>query len=397
VVLLVGALVASAIGGTGLTILAAQRGIVGGSAAALAPRAGCASDGVGPCASSAALAPVPYSHSWYIDHPDHVAALGADDARWLNVQATGSECSRAFLTVLDFGHPTRKYMGHASPLDDYAVTLFGHMDTWRTYREVEGIAQTYLDAWAGAASGCVHLHLALGTSNYAECGKAVGPCDVATAGHYWDVVAHDVMASAMAKGYGQMVDVWVGDDLEGSWDPWQTTATFLGAARDQERTYTTHVPLVDFGDADAGACSEVTGDCAAPWTPANVYAAAWGLGWNVPLPEAYTPSTTRLWEEVAATQGPRVTAGALDARDGRGALGFAGVMTECAGADPLTTTPCHPGTDGGTGSSACEWSPAIAFDHLQDVVGPQYRLAYATNIQWPDPPASDQATSSLCG
>jgi hypothetical protein len=322
-----------------------------------------------------------------------MVALGAGDARWLNTQAAGSECSRDFLTVLDFGHPTRKFTGHASPLDDYAMSLFGHQDAWRTYREVEGLAQRYLDAWVAAASPCPRLHLVLGTSNFKECGKAVGACSVAAAGQSWDVVAHDVMAYVADKGYSQVTGIWVGDDLEASWDPWPMTATFLAAVRDQEHTYITHVPLVDYGDAEAGACSEVTGDCADPWTPEDVYAAAWGLGWDVPLPEAYTSAAMQQWDDVAAAQDLRA------ARDANDPLAFAGIMTECAEADPLPTTVCRPQTGGATGSGACEWSPAIAFNrlHLHSDADLEHPPAYATNIQWPDLPASAQADGSACG
>ena len=61
---------------------------------------------------------------------------------------------------------------------------------------------------------------------------------------------------------------------------------------------------MDYGDAHSGACSEVTGTCDTPWTQENVYDAAWGIGWALPLPETYTARTTQRWEDIAATLHP---------------------------------------------------------------------------------------------
>jgi hypothetical protein len=318
------------------------------------------------------LPPIPYAHSWYIDNPDNVSAMGSGDAAWLTQESATFGCRTDFLTVLDFGHPTRKYTGHASPLDDYAMSLFGHHDDWRTYREVEQLAERYLDAWMGNVSACPQLHLALGASNYNECGKAVGACDVGVAGQYWDIVIHDVTAYVAAKGYDkQVIAVWLGDDIEGSWDPWPTTQRFLEGARNQERAYTTHARLVDYGDADFGACSEVTQDCSNPWSLQNIYDAAWGVGWNVPLPEAYTYETTQRWQQVQTIVGAA------------NPMYFAGVMTECAGIDPLPTATCDVSPVGQAGSPQCEWSPALA-QHRVQAADSRQQLAYATNIQWFD-------------
>ncbi len=271
-------------------------------------------------AKSAACAPqkVLYSHSWYITHPDEMASLGQQDAHWLNQESAKSGCRGSFLTILDFGHPSTKYSGNASPLDNYAMSLYGHQST---YRQVEQFAERYLDAWHAAANRCPQLRLALGTSNYAECVAAVGACSVSTAGQQWDAVVHDVMGYVTAKGYShQVTDVWVADDLEGSWDPWPTTLTFLHGVQAQERTYTTHAHLVDYGDADAGACSEVTGACNQPWSTEDVYAAAWSVGWDLPLPEIYSTGTSHRWETVTRSVGK---------------MAYLGAITECSGAESI--------------------------------------------------------------
>jgi hypothetical protein len=316
------------------------------------------------------LAPIPYSHSWYVDDPTKVTWMGATDGAWLSQQSGQYGCGADFLTVLDFGHPTRKFTGHASPMDDYAMTIFGLRNDWRTYREVDQLAKQYLDAWMGAAGNCPKLHLVLGTNNFNECGKAVGVCDLGTAGRYWDIVVHDVAAYVSAKHYDQQVlAVWLGDDLEGGWDPWPTTLRFLEGVRDQELAYPTHARLVDYGDANAGACSEVTQECSGAWSVQNVYQAAWGLGWNVPLPEAYTAGTIQRWQDV------QTLVGAMDP------MTFVGLMTECGGTDPLPTGRCDASDLSQGGPAQCQLSPALARDRVQ-AADPRQQLAYATNIQF---------------
>lgn len=328
------------------------------------------------------LKPVPYSHSWYIDQPDMMTEIGQRDAKWLNQQTESgvAACSTEYLTVLDFGHPTRKG-ATGSSLDDYAMSMFGKQDAWRTYREIEQLAKTYIDSWMASVSSCPRLVLVMGTSNFAQCSKSVGPCDVYTAGKYWDIVAHDVADYVTQKGYGSRITgVWVGDDAETSWDPWPVTAQFLYGVRDQERTYQTHARMVNYGDANIGACSEVTGGCDGAWTPENVYDAAWGIGWAVPLPEAYTPTTIQRWVDVAnvMSMGPSP----------REFMQFHGFMTQCGEADPLPLDGCYP-----AGESKCQFSPAVAYQRLH-AADKRHPLTYATNIQWLQPQTNEPGSAA---
>jgi hypothetical protein len=306
-----------------------------------------------------------YSHSWYITNPSDMPWLAKQDAQWLSEESAGNGCAGDFLTILDFGRLTTKYSGNASPLDDYATTFFGQKPAWRTFRQIEQMAKQYLDVWYASATDCPHLHLALGTSNYAECADAVGTCATFVAGQQWDVVVHDVMAYVSGKGYGQKVlAVWGADDLEGSWDPWTTTLSFLHGMQTQEKTYATHAHLVDFGDADANACAEVTGDCTHPWTEANIYSAAWGVGWDLPLPEIYTNGTAHRWDKVTQSQGP---------------MPYLGAITECSGQDPLPAGRCW--VQFGAGG-ACQYSPTMSYAWLQAAPARQPTV-YMTNMQWP--------------
>jgi hypothetical protein len=309
--------------------------------------------------------PAGYSHSWYITNPSDIPWLAKQDAQWLSEESSGNGCAGDFLTILDFGRLTTKYKGHASQLDNYATTLFGQQASWQTFRQIEHLAEQYLDVWYADTTSCPHLHLAIGTSNYTECVKAVGPCSASVAGQQWDIVVHDVMSYVASKGYGQKVlAVWAADDLEGSWDPWSTTLSFLHGVQAQERTYAIHAHLVDYGDADSGACAEVTGDCSHPWTKSNVYSAAWGVGWDLPLPEIYTNGTANRWDELTQSQGP---------------LQYLGAITECSGRDPLPTGRCW--VQFGAGG-ACQYSPAMSDAWLRAAPARQPTI-YLTNMQWP--------------
>lgn len=306
-----------------------------------------------------------YSHSWYITNPADMAWLAKQDGQWLSEESAGNGCAGDYLTILDFGHLTMKYHTNASPLDNYATTLFGQPSTWRTYRQIEQLAEQYLDVWYASTTNCPHLHLALGTSNYAECVDAVGTCSVYVAGQQWDVVVHDVMNYAASKGYGNKVlAVWAADDLEGSWDPWATTLSFLHGVQAQEHTYTTHAHLVDYGDADAGACAELTGDCSQPWTESNVYSAAWGVGWDLPFPEIYSNGTAQRWDTLNRSLGP---------------MQYLGAITECSGQDPLPSGRCW--VQFGAGG-ACQYSPTMSYSWLKTVPARQPTI-YVTNMQWP--------------
>jgi hypothetical protein len=335
-------------------------------------------------------APIPYSHSWYIDQPDALAQLGQRDAGWLNEQSVSGStaCPTEYVTVLDFGHPTRKFATNGSALDDYAMSMFGKIDSWRTYREVEQLAQTYIDSWVATASSCPRLILVLGTSNYAECAKAVATCDVYTAGKYWDLVVHYVADYVQEKGYGSRITgVWVGDDAETSWDPWPVTASFLYGVRDQERTYQTHARMVNYGDAVLGACSEVTGACSGAWTAENVYDAAWGIGWAAPMPEAYTSTSVQRWQGVADV----MSSGAGT----REFMQFLGLMTECGERDPLPLAGCRPQGAGLEGGGSCELSPAGAYQRLH-AADARHPLTYATNIQWLQPQTDEPTGAHPC-
>jgi hypothetical protein len=185
------------------------------------------------------------------------------------------------------------------------------------------------------------------------------------AGQQWDIAVHDVMSYVSQKGYNQKVlSVWGADDLEGSWDPWTTTVSFLHGVQTQEKTYSAHAHLVDFGDANSNACAEVTGDCSHQWTESNIYSAAWGVGWDLPLPEIYTNGTAHRWDEVTQSQGP---------------MQYLGAITECSGKDPLPTGRCW--VQFGAGGE-CQYSPTMSYAWLQAAPARQPTV-YMTNMQWP--------------
>lgn len=363
---------------TSLAVLSTQgsyagaNGDVTGSGALISA---CLNAGSSTCSSSETTQTALYSHSWYIDDPTEMATLGAGDAKWLNQESPLNHCKGDFLTVLDFSHPTMLTNKNASPLDNYAMSIFSKPQDWQTFRQVEKLAEVYIENWVANATACPHLRLALGTNNYTECMDAVvSGCDLTEAGKAWDMVGHDVAQWVQDQGYQyQITAVWLADDLEGSWDPWPTTLKFLEGVRVQEHTYSKHINLVDFGDANAGACSEVTGRCDQGWTEQNVLQAAWQVGWDLPLPETYSHGQTGRWISLAHDLGQ---------------IHFTGIMTECSGPDPLPRGLCWVRFGKGTGE--CQWGPTMGVQGLQPA-DPSHQITYATNIQWLEIPKESHA------
>lgn len=317
-----------------------------------------------------------YGHSWYVNNPGALTTW----AYWSgSVESTfcGQNGSGTFLDVLDFGRPGAKY-ATGVPLDRYAVTTFGggNSANWHTYREVEVMAEDYADTWFNDTSSCPRLVLALGTNNSYECQGGVGDCSVYTAGQQWDVVVHDVANYLAARGESWQISVWGASDLETEWDPWTTTVAFLNGYTNKEGSYSSHPLFIDYGDANYGVCSDVTGSCSAPWSQQNVYDAAWGIGWNVPIPETYTQWLEQRWLNVNNSSSVNYYANHMQ---------YYGLMAECteadtpleqAGAGPLPSGNCYQ-----QGNLQCEWSPNVGFNALASDPN-QIRLTSAgpTNI-----------------
>jgi len=133
----------------------------------------------------------------------------------------------------------------------------------------------------------------------------------------------------------------------------------LNGYTSQENTYTTHALLIDYGDAAYYSSNLQNGPT---WTPQNVYQAAWGIGYDVPVPETYLGGQTQNWVNVLNSQGY---------------MQFYGNMAQCSESDTLPTNTCWVQRD-----QQCQWSPYLGYSSLSTEVS-QPSITYSTNIQWP--------------
>lgn len=307
--------------------------------------------------------------------------LAHQDASQANYVCANNQYVNDFMTVLNFGRPAH-FSGGYGIVSSY---IGNHVDS-----DVQGYAQVYATEWYNATTSCPHLKLVIGTGNDYECDlpgtqTLDSNCSVYYAGSNWDLLAHNVASYLSSKGYAWQITAWPGDDIEGSWDQYLTgscsgpqTYDFVhGLASYEGSAYTSHLNMVDFGDADWGDStiqSRNNQPACGSWTSRtqqNIYDAAWGVGWDVPLPETYTSGQTGRWSTVY-TNSSQVKASS-------GTMLFYGNMTECSEGDQLSTgTYCYVG-----GNYDCEYTPEQGYLTLgSDINSSWYSSSYSTNIRY---------------
>jgi len=252
--------------------------------------------------AAAASKPSVYSHSWYIRDPGYPSYqtmynLGASDG------AFEKSCD-FYVTVLDFGQVSygNPYWGGGSA--QYGTFIFnvtlGY--PFMSDNQIAAAVEQYAAGWHHAASSCSSLQVAAGTSNNNECPFG-SPCSTYTAGYDWGAMVNTVNSWLSAEGYSAQVDAAGADDVETGWDPPSKTFPFLNGFYASSGSHNTF--LYDYGDAFVNSV----------WTDADVYDAAWGYYFDVPLPEIYTYYGANAWATLYHNHQNIV---------------FFGVLTECA-------------------------------------------------------------------
>jgi hypothetical protein len=303
--------------------------------------------------------------------------LAKGDASWAsnNCQSNG----QVFLTILDFGQPAQ------------VSGVYGSYDlngNWDPDSTVASLAQEYAKVWFNQSSSCPALQLVIGTNNYHECPYSNGgACSVTTAGSDW--FTQVVLATynyINSNGWAWQEHVWGGDDIEGGWDQygcpcasaetWQQTQYFLNGWTSADANSATHFFLADYGDAAAYSTtlqlSASNGSCpgyanwstACEWSWSDFYQAAWSIGWDIPLPEAYLYGQVSNWTHVT------------NAGTSSGSVSYYGVVSECSGSDVLQEPNCWVQRN-----NQCEYGPDQAMTELSSVVG-HISESNETNIQW---------------
>lgn len=204
-----------------------------------------------------------------------------------------------------------------------------------------------------------------------------------TAGQQWDAVAHTVASYVSNEGHAWQETIWTGDDLEGGWDQWTSCSTcypraqdFVNGMANKESSYSSHLNMVDYGDAGFGQANLQGGPV---WIPQNVYDATWGIGWGVPVAELYVQSQLNPWICVYNNNcGPSNSfcTSNCSINESQGQLHFYGGQAQCSEADTLSTGNCWVQR-----SNACQWSPYKGYTNLTNATG-DTSVPYSDNIRW---------------
>jgi hypothetical protein len=227
-----------------------------------------------------------YSRSWYIRNPDVIHNyqamynLGASDG------AAENTCN-SYLAHLDFGQmsygvPTNDG-NHTSQYGTYYFD-FSHLPSvpFLGDSQITAAVEQYAAGWFHATGTCPSLRIAIGTSNNNECPYG-NPCSTYWAGYNWGIMVNNVNSWLSAQHISPQIDAAGADDIETTWDSPSQTFPFLQGFYNASGSHNTF--LYDYGDAFVNSV----------WSDADVYNAAWGYYFDVPLPEIYTYYGAQAW------------------------------------------------------------------------------------------------------
>ena len=240
-----------------------------------------------PGVAKAAVAPTIYSHSWYIHNDSSLTMedIGISDASFDN-----TNCSQS-LVVLDFGQVTAD-----NSSDTYGTYLFGYPYPFTSDAQILTAAEWYATGWYGNTNSCPRLTLAIGTSNYHECPYG-GYCSPYYNGEAWELLVSQLQTWLANNGESWKVKAEGADDMETEWDYAATTlGTFPNGTVGQGFAFGFYNEnwsgpfFYDYGDSTPGYSGPPNN-----WTTYAIWAASWGIGWDVPLPEIYNSGQVPEW------------------------------------------------------------------------------------------------------
>lgn len=287
-----------------------------------------------------------YSRSWYIHDPDvgnnyqKLYQLGASDG------ALENTCN-SYLAILNFGQ-----VGYANQYGTYYFNKAAGYP-FISDNQIAAAVEQYATGWFYATGTCPSLRIAIGTNNSNECPHG-SPCSTYYAGYAWGNMVNTVNSWLSARGFSPQIDAAGADDIETDlahgWDTPGKTFPFLQGFYNASGAHNTF--LYDFGIATVNSV----------WTDAEVYAAAWGDYFDVPLPEIYTSQNTLDWATLYHHHTNMV---------------FYGTLTECA-----SINSGYPGCSNPSG----EYSPLNAWGAFEYQLGTSAPLESAASNNLCQPP-----------
>ena len=279
-----------------------------------------------------------YSISHYVDFRDFSTAdsmvknWAKSDASRIDPPGDSGSCPNNYyghvvVTVLDFGAPVE---------DGGAYGAWNWQSQFFNTGTIADLAQDYAISYYGNSGVCSKMWIAIGTNNSYECGlTGYSSGCVYNAGYYFAsaVAVAQNYINGLGGDYPHQFVMAGGDDIEydgtWAWDPYNWTINALNGFA----AYTGGYFMIDFGYTQQpcgdyqpnNSCgSGNTGSDGNPiWDYGEVYNVAWGIGKDVPLPEAYNPAGFGyIWGEVAAHSNNGSCADCINA----GIMSFWGIM-----------------------------------------------------------------------
>lgn len=254
------------------------------------------------------------------------------------------------LTTLDFGQPW--YQNNAYGMRNWTNTFY-------TDAQIANFTTDYAIAWYNASGACAHLTLAIGSNNSNECNHSSAKC-IYNAGYAMAGgvdSAEKVLKASADPDIALQIAIIGGSDIEDDsiansvWDSYGLTANFINGYSAYNSAHQTNYNLLDYGAAFPCSSGPKCG-ASSEWTAGQLYEAAWGLGWDTPLPEVYGGSFAADWLAVYNATTSACGSGCVY----QGPMQFQGAMNDDGANDQYAA---FASTLGSNGTGAMIWDTCM--------------------------------------
>jgi hypothetical protein len=269
-----------------------------------------------------------------------IADAAREDPPGDNNQCAPNYYSKDLVTVLDFGQPWPSSGNYGARNWTY---------TWYDFGTIANLAYDYALDFYNNSGACSHVSVVIGMNNSNECGGYSQTSCIYNEGYYlaWAVFAAENDIKSYTGGGDDLqyqVTTEGGDDIEddgtSSWDPYYVTVNFLNGynAFPNIKGYIKS-NLFDYGYTNYP-CGPYNASqhCGTPqypyyytWDYGELYNVVWGIGLDVPLPEAYNPAWGGDWKPVYNNT-PNNCSDCVGGSSGK--IGFWGVESSSGWNDP---------------------------------------------------------------
>ncbi len=253
------------------------------------------------------------SISHYVNFPTYADTMNAmvywaqQDASRIDPMGDNSSCSgnyygKTVIAVLDFGSPDYNAAGTEWGVDNWGA--YG-VQYWYSFTNLQSFAEQYAEEYYVNAGVCSHMTVAIGVSNSYECtaanqqqslyclnnegtGLGLAVSNAENALH-----SYAGQSSANAAILNQ-VNIAGSDDIESGpgFDTYNVTQDFMGGFAGENNLTGGDYYLWDYGGFGSLCGSNCSTGNTTTWDYGEFYMAAWGYGWDMPLPENYNSNDT---------------------------------------------------------------------------------------------------------